>query len=265
MINDSRRIEKLPGLVRTDILKAALSTGKVGAHIASSLSIVEIVISIFGCMNIETDSFILSKGHGALGYYAVLHQLQLISDEQFQSFEHNGGDFPGQPSRSKENRIEYSSGSLGMGLSYAVGVALSKKKKDGKIYVVLGDGELDEGSVWEAVALSSYLKLDNLVAIVDVNGLQSEGKTSEILNQDFKSIWKAHKWNTIVCDGHSQLELRKSLGSLENEKPTVVLANTVKGKGISFMENNNEWHHHTLNEEQYNVAMKELSEQYGLY
>ena len=253
----------LSGLVRKDILDAALSTGKVGAHIAPSLSMVEIIVSILSNFNQDIDSFILSKGHGALGYYAAMHQMGWITDEQFESFETNGGEFPGQPSKSPNNHVEYSGGSLGMGLSYGVGVAMAKKAVQGKVYVILGDGELNEGNVWEAAPLAAQLKLDNLVAVVDCNGLQSDGKCENVMGQNLEELWAANGWYVYTCDGHSVEEITEGIKLCKQDKPTAILARTVKGKGVSFMENDNTWHHNTLSEKQYQTAITEIGEHYG--
>jgi Transketolase, N-terminal subunit len=252
------------GRARKDILDAAFSVGQTGAHLAPSLSLVEIAIAVLKNKDPERDSFILSKGHGALGYYAVMHQLEMITDEQFQSFEVNGGEFPGQPSRSSSNGIEYSSGSLGMGLSYGVGVAYAKRAVNGKVYVVLGDGELNEGSIWEAASLASQLKLGNLIAVVDNNGMQSDGFCEEIINMDMMKLWTAHGWHVVKCNGHSVEELEAALKEIKQDHPLVVLGQTIKGKGVSFMEKNNEWHHHVLKEQEYWLAVNEIGERYGL-
>lgn len=252
------------GNIRKDILDAALQAGKTGAHLAPSLSLVELTYAVLKSLDLEQDSFILSKGHGALGYYAVMHQLGMITDDKMASFEQNGGDFPGQPSRSPHNGIEYSSGSLGMGLSYGLGRAFAKKQYGGTTYVVLGDGELNEGSVWEAAALAAQLKLDNLVAIIDNNQLQSDGTCSSIITMDLVRLFTAHGWHVSQCDGHSVTELNRALKSRTVGIPSVILAKTVKGKGVSFMENTNEWHHHVLETEAYEQAVKELGERYGL-
>lgn len=254
----------IAGNTRKDILDAELSTGKVGAHIAPSLSLVEICLAILSEAK-EEDSIVLSKGHGALGLYAAMHQMGIISDQQFGSFEENGGDFPGQPSRNERNHIEYSSGSLGMGLPYATGVACAKREQRFKVYVILGDGELNEGSIWEAASLASQLKLGNLIAIVDNNGLQSDGQCKNIVDMNLKGIWESFGWNVVECDGNSIEEVTNSIKKTKQDIPTVVLAKTVKGKGISFMENNNEWHHHTLNEKEYAQALEEIEAQYGLH
>lgn len=251
----------IEGRTRKDILDAALHVGRTGAHIAPSLSLVEISLSILKNSGRE-DTIILSKGHGALGYYAAMHQMNMISDAQFQTFEVNGGEFPGQPSRSNNNSIDYSSGSLGMGLSYGLGIALADRDK--MVYVILGDGETNEGSIWEAVPLAVNMNIGNLVVVVDQNGLQSDGKCQEITGTNLKKIWSAYGWNTIVCDGHCINELMVALTHTKKKQPTVILAQTIKGKGISFMENDNTWHHHELSKQNYDLAVTELEERYGL-
>lgn len=254
----------IEGRARIDILKGALSAGKTGAHIAPSLSDVDICLAVLKGLDKKKDSFILSKGHGALGYYAAMHQLGMITNEQFNSFESNGGEFPGQPSRHDENKIEYSSGSLGMGMSYGLGVAIAKKKSDGTVYVIVGDGELNEGSNWEAAALAAQYNQDNLTVIVDSNGLQSDGSCSDIVGQDLKALWTAYGWQAIECSGHSIMEIQNAIAAEHTNKPLVVIAHTVKGKGVSFMENNNAWHHATLKKADYQKAIQEIGEKYGL-
>ena len=261
-MSDNLTIE---GKARIDIINAAYSAGKNGAHIAPSLSDVDICLAVLSNFDEKADSFILSKGHGALGYYAAMHQLGIITDEQFDSFEKNGGNFPGQPSRRPDNKVEYSSGSLGMGLPYALGVAMAKRLSNATVYVVVGDGELNEGSNWEAAALISKYELDNLVVIVDNNGLQSDGICKEIVNQDLPSLWKAYGWQVEECDGHSLSQLSETIKTAHKQKPLVIIANTVKGKGISFMENNNAWHHSVLKEDDYKKAVEEIGGTYGLY
>lgn len=252
----------LEGKIRKDILNAAYKVGRIGAHIAPSLSLVEICTAILSDFETGKDAFILSKAHGALGYYATMHQLSLISDEQFDSFENNGGEFPGQPSRTNNNHIDYSGGSLGMGLSYAAGRAWASKES--KVYVVLGDGELDEGSNWEAASVIARMNISNICVIVDCNGLQSDGYCNNILSKNLDAIWEAHGWHVTACDGHDTEQIREIISEYNAEKPLVILARTIKGKGVSFMENNNEWHHHELKAEQFEKAIAEIEENYGL-
>ena len=252
----------IEGQIRHDILVAANRAGKVGAHIAPSLSIVEICIAVLQLFEEGKDTFVLSKAHGALGYYAAMHRVGMITTEQFDSFEENGGEFPGQPSRSVNNHIDYSSGSLGMGLSYAAGKAWASK--NAKVYVILGDGELDEGSNWEAASVIAKNGINNVVAIVDCNGLQSDGRCEDIQNKDFEKIWEGHGWKVIKCPGHDTEAIKKLIAEADGSKPVVLLADTVKGKGVSFMENNNEWHHHELKDNQLEEALKEVTDKYGL-
>lgn len=255
----------LEGRTRIDILRGAFQAGKKGAHIAPSLSEVEICLSVLSFFDDTKDSFILSKGHGALGYYAAMHQTGRITDEQFASFETDGGEFPGQPSRSINNKIEFSSGSLGMGLPYALGVALAKKDRGGRVYVIVGDGELNEGSNWEAAALAARYGLENLIVVVDQNNLQSDGKTDEITGQNLLNLWKAYGFYTIECDGHSVEDLKKAYFEDHAKMPLAVLAKTVKGKGVSFMEHNNSWHHAVLKEEDYQKSLQEIEDSYGVF
>lgn len=248
--------------IREDILRLAYGVGKSGAHIAPALSMVEILSSLFlGCMT-EHDQFVLSKGHGGLCYYAAMHQAGWISREQMESFDKNGGDFPGQPSRSELNKVAFSSGSLGMGLSFGAGLALSKKMKceSGRVFVLLGDGELNEGSVWESAMFSSHRDLNNLFAIVDKNGMQSDGFSKDIIGLDIDGLWEKAGWNVLNCDGHSEKDLMTALSSLSKNKPQILIAKTIKGKGVSFMENERAWHHAHMNEEQFQHAMKEVIE-----
>lgn len=248
--------------MRLNILRLAAKAGAEGkgAHIAPSLSMVEILAVLFMKIIRPQDVFILSKGHGGLAYYTALKEAGIITDEQLDSFENDGGDFPGQPSKKNENGIVFSSGSLGLGLSYACGLAVAAKKQcnDKKIYVLLGDGELNEGSNWEAVMFAKQQKLGNIVTVVDYNGMQSDGASKEILSVDLERVFISFGWQTQVCDGHSINELISAYNSPECGMPKVILAKTTKGKGVSFMENNNAWHHNRLNDEQYQNALKEV-------
>ena len=255
----------IEGKVRLDIIRAAFSAGNSGSHIAPSLSVAEICLAVLSHLDSAKDTLILSKGHGALGCYSAMHQLGIITDEQFASFEENGGDFPGQPSRSRKNHIAFSSGSLGMGLSYGLGIAIGAKPVDGKAFVILGDGELNEGSNWEAAALASRYQAENLIAVVDNNGMQSDGRCQDIMGQQLRQIWEAHGWHIQMCDGHSITQLTEKLNCDHRGKPLVIIAQTTKGKGISFMENNNAWHHAVLRERDFLSAKEEIEQTYGVY
>ncbi|MDR0747536.1 MAG: transketolase [Helicobacteraceae bacterium] len=260
--------------IRLDILRLAFGAGRRGAHIAPSLSIADILAALFlqvmkypPAYGGETassrgdmgDRFVLSKGHGGLAYYAAMFQAGLIDKDQLDSFDKNGGDFPGQPSKSAQNGIVYSSGTLGLGLSYGAGLALGAKLRglSGRVFVLLGDGECNEGAVWEAAMFAAHHRL-NLIAIVDQNGMQSDGTSRDILDVDLKKAWSAFNWETIVCDGHNIDALTEALN--RGGSPTVVLAQTVKGKGVCFMENSRKWHHSSLTKEEYESAVREVKE-----
>jgi len=259
----SKDLDTAAKALRLDVLKLAANAGAEGnaVHIAPALSIVEILAVIFGKTLRQNDIFILSKGHGGLAYYAALKEAGLISDEQLLTYSTDGSDFTAHPSKSIENGIVSSNGSLGMGLSYACGLALAAKKRgnDTLVYVLLGDGELNEGSNWEAIMFARQQKLGNLVAIVDRNGMQSDGSSSDIISVDHKSVFVSFGWQAQVCDGHSTDELAAALASPENDLPKVIIAKTVKGKGVSFMENSNIWHHNRLSKEQYQNALREVN------
>jgi len=248
--------------IRLNVLRLAAKVGAEGkgAHIAPSLSIIEIIAILFMHVMQPHDLFVLSKGHGGLAYYSALKEAGIITDEQLDTFETNGGDFPGQPSKDVENGIVFSGGSLGMGLPYACGLALAAKKlgQSKKIYVLLGDGELNEGSNWEAAMFAKQYELDNVVAIVDKNGMQSDGTTEGIMNVDLESVFNSFGWKTQTCNGHSLDELVAAFSVSVSRKPMVILAKTVKGKGVSFMEDNNSWHHCRINNEQYLAAIEEV-------
>ncbi|MDR3349538.1 MAG: transketolase [Acidaminococcales bacterium] len=258
----NERIESAAKNARLNILRLAnqANKGGNGTHIGPSLSVVEVLTALFFGVLRPQDAFILSKGHAGLAYYAVLKEAGLLTEEQLDSFETNGSGFLAHPSKNIHNGIICSSGSLGMGLSYACGLALAAKKqgKDKNIYVLLGDGELNEGSNWEAAMFAAHQKLDNLVAVVDYNGMQLDGFSADILAVDVAAMWKAAGWQTAACDGHSLSALREELDVSPAAAPQAVLAKTVKGKGVSFMENNSAWHHSRLSDKQYEEAAKEV-------
>jgi transketolase len=249
--------------IRENILRLTAEAGTRGngAHIAPSLSEAEILSVLFVDIMRPQDTFILSKGHGALGLYAALYEAGKIIKEQLEMFETDGGDFPGQPSKTDNNAIEFSSGSLGMGLTYAAGLALAAKRcgSDKRIYVLLGDGEMNEGSNWEAIMFAKHQRLDNLIAVIDNNGMQSDGDTAGIIDIDLNAMFTAAGWEVFECDGHNTAEISAALRFENSEVPKCIIAKTVKGKGVSFMENNNAWHHNKLNTENYQKAMSEVS------
>ena len=256
--------------IRKHILDMALHAGASSSHFGGALSIVEIISTLFSNqMNLneknrysETrDRFILSKGHACLAYYAALCEIGFIKKDELKTFEKNDSNLLGHPVANKELGIEFSNGSLGMGLSLGIGLCISSKKKKSnfKVYVILGDGECNEGSVWEAMMAASHFKLDNLYTFIDRNNFQQTGSNNEIMSlENLKSKLISFGWNTIEIDGHNINEISNALNLNDKNRPTAIIANTVKGKGFSFSENNNSWHHAVLTKSTYEKALTEL-------
>jgi transketolase len=256
--------------VRKKILDLSLNCdGPV--HLGGGLSMVELIVVLYAkILNYKPelpswknrDRFILSKGHGVLGFFPVLAEFEIISEDQLKTFKTNGSDLIAHPIQNLPLGIESSNGSLGHGLSFGVGMSLAARINEFnyKTFVLMGDGECNEGSVWEAAMCASHYALNSLTAIIDFNGLQSDGLSSEIVNSDdLADRWRSFGWEVIEIDGHSITQILQAFESkLSTEKPTAIIAKTVKGKGISFMENNNEWHHNRLTQSKYNQAMLEL-------
>lgn len=250
--------------VRRSLIKAAYDSGG-GQHLGGALSMVEIMVSLYGeVLNLDPstvesparDRFILSKGHGVLGFYPVLHHFGYISDSVYASYKTPGSQLISHPIRNLRYGIESSNGSLGHGLSYAVGIAfgLRQRIEPANVYVLQGDGECNEGSVWEAAMSASQLGLKNITCIIDNNGFQSDGGTAEILDdRSLGSRWSSCGWEVKHIDGHSIDQIIQSLRT-PMEAPRAIIAKTVKGKGVKFMENNNEWHHGRLTKETYDSA-----------
>ena len=268
---DINKIKKFSLEIRKNILEMALSAGASSAHFGGALSIAEIVSTLFAHqMKIDKknvnwekrDRFILSKGHACLAYYAALCEIGYISKDELKTFEKNDTNLLGHPVRNIKLGIDFSNGSLGMGLSLGIGVALSSKKRklNFNVYVILGDGECNEGSVWEAAMAAPNFKLDNLYVIIDKNNFQQTGSNKEIMNvENLKDKWSSFGWHTIELDGHNIENLFEFFkDSHKIKKPKAVIANTVKGKGFSFSENNNQWHHSVLTKSLYEKALKEI-------
>jgi transketolase len=264
--------EKVAAHMRNNILKLAFMAGKKGAHLGGCLSVVEILATLWcGKLKIkqgeplwpDRDRFILSKGHASLALYTAMEAAGTISEEQLLTFGQNGSLLSTASSLVPGLGLEFSNGSLGLGLPYAVGLALAAKRlqKPHHIYVLMGDGECNEGSVWEAAMSAVHYQLSNLTVIVDYNRMQSDGNCSDIMNVQLAGIWKGFGWKVIVVeDGHNTDHLLAAFNQTRQEPlPLVILACTVKGKGISFMENNNKWHHGSLSGEDYDQAVKELT------
>jgi transketolase len=257
--------------IRRKILDMAFIAGASSSHFGGALSIVDIVSVLFShVMKIdrvnpnweERDRFILSKGHACLAYYAALSEIGYITNDQLKTFEKDNSDLLGHPVINRKLGIEFSNGSLGMGLSLGIGVAygLMKKKLKNKVFIILGDGECNEGSVWEAAIAAPNLNLKNLYAIIDKNNFQQTGSNKQIMDmENMKDKWSSFGWDSVEVNGHNVKELCKIFESDSNSnKPKAIIANTVKGKGFSFSENNNDWHHAVLSKAHYEQAKKEL-------
>lgn len=231
-------------------------------HVPSSLSIVEILVAVYSRMNDaspDEDVFILSKGHASLSYFATLEAFGLLDGMDLDSFCEINSPFGGHPSAVNCDAVSFSTGSLGHGLPVAAGMAhvfgTSGSKR--RVFVLLGDQECNEGSIWEASLLSSTLNLKNLVALVDIN--RSDMRSMPM--GDHAAKWASFGWNVAAADGHSLTELEKQLDFLERDqrRPSVLLCNTVKGKGVSFMENSPEWHHKRITPNDLEKALEELA------
>lgn len=269
---DVQKISNMAEKMRRRILDVSYFCNA-SAHLGGGLSIVDIMATLYAAVLRydaknpaweDRDRFILSKGHGVLGYYSALLEAGIISEEIFASFQTNESDLMAHPVMNISLGIESSNGSLGQGLSMGVGLALAAKRKNmkHKIYVLLGNGECNEGSVWEAIMSAAHFRLDNLIAIVDNNRFQSDGKSETVMDcGDFSNKWESFGWNVCSVDGHNISELYNAFieGNVAN-KPKAVIAHTIKGKGISFMENNNDWHHNRLTKAHYDRALQERGE-----
>lgn len=241
-------------------------------HPGGSLSCADILtVLYFNQMNInekepkapQRDRFILSKGHCAPALYACLAERGFINKDELEKFRKTDGKLQGHPDMNKVTGVDMTTGSLGQGLSAANGMALaSKLNHDGyRVYCLLGDGEIEEGQVWEAAMTANKYKLDNLCAILDYNNLQIDGTIEEVKSLDnVEGKWKSFGFNTITVDGHNIEQLLDAFetAKLTKGKPSIIIAKTIKGKGVSYMENKVEWHGKAPNEEEYKVALSEL-------
>ena len=262
-------LKEISHKMRLRILQLAYGVGKNGAHVGGGLSSVEIFSTLYGSilkydlknpLDKNRDRLIVSKGHCAIALFAVLEEVGYISKKELDQFEVNGSPYYAHASRNLLQGIEFSGGSLSLGLSFAVGVALSNKIEglNNHVYVLLGDGECDEGLVWESLMSAAHFNLTNLTVIVDCNDLQSDGVKKEIMNQlSLADKFSSFGFSTKEIDGHNIEELYNSFNSKSLTKPNAIIARTVKGKGVSFMENNKDWHHGVLSLRQYELAVAE--------
>jgi transketolase len=260
----------LASRIRRHVLRMTSKSGC--AHIGSVFSMADILAVLYaGTLRVDAarpnwegrDRFILSKGHAGAGMYAVLSECGFFPIGKLDTHYENGSDLSGHVSHKGVPGVEVSSGSLGHGLSIAAGMAYAGKL-DGKthrVVALLGDGECDEGANWEAMLFAAHHALDNLVAIVDYNNMQSLGTVAETLAlEPFASKWRAFNWATAEIDGHNHPEMRDAFERLPLEpgRPTCFVAHTIKGKGVSFMENSVLWHYRAPRGAEFEAAMKEL-------
>lgn len=257
--------------IRISILKMISNSNS--SHIGTAYSVVEILTTLyFSILRIRTnnpdwdgrDRFILSKGHGAAANYAVLAHRGFFRKQLLKGYAQAGGKLHGHSTFGKVPGIEVSTGSLGHGLPIGLGMAIAAKReqKTHRVFVVMGDGDCQEGSNWEAIMAAGNYGLDNLVVIVDYNKMQGLGKTFEIMDlEPFAQKWQAFKWVVHEVDGHNTKKLNQMLQSVPfvKGKPSVLIAHTIKGKGVSYMEHNIAWHYRTPLGDDYKQALKELN------
>lgn len=261
--------KQLAQKMRLRALEMAFASGKNGAHLGGGLSAIEIFASLYGAVlnysvsnpfDENRDRLVVSKGHCVLAYYTALYNAGFMTDDDLKKFEVNGEHLHGHATRELPRGIEFSGGSLSMGMSFAVGEALACKKKglNSRVFVIVGDGECDEGLIWESAMSAANFQLSNLVVIVDENKLQYDGPTTEVMNHiSLSDKFSSFGFDVEEVDGHDCGQLVNALNKT-SEKPRCVIAKTIKGKGVSFMEGKKEWHHGSINQEQYELAIKEV-------
>ena len=266
-------LQKTACKVRMGVIKSTLAAKS--GHPGGSLSIADILTYLyFKEMNIDPknpkmenrDRFVLSKGHAAPGLYSVLANRGYFEVEELETLRHLGSRLQGHPDMKNIPGVDMSSGSLGQGISTACGMALSSKHFNSgfRVYTIVGDGEAEEGQVWEAAMFAAAKKLDNLVAFIDFNGLQIDGSVEEVNSPaPFDTKFEAFGWNVITIDGHNFQEIESALNAAREckGKPTAIIAKTTKGKGVSYMENQVSWHGAAPNAEQAEIALGELEAQ----
>lgn len=255
--------------IAREIRKIVLKTANKARspHIGSALSCVDILsVLYFKVLNLQDyatrDIFILSKAHAAMALYATLYYRGLMSEEMLLGYYHNGGTLPAHTDRNTHPYIEISAGSLGHGLPIGIGMALAFKKnqkdKNRNIYILMGDGEIQEGSIWEAAMLGAKLELNNIVVFIDRNNLQGYGRASELVGYEpLEDKWKAFGWDCMRVDGHCEEEILRVVKDKKN-KPLCVICDTIKGKGVDFMEDKLEWHYYLVTDEIYSKALRVL-------
>lgn len=258
--------------IRKDVLKMIVSAH--ASHIASSYSIVELLVYLYEkTLRINPrkprdpnrDRFVLSKGWGVSTLYTILAKKGFFEKKLLDTYCQNGSKMIGIATRNGIHGIEATTGSMGHGLAIGVGMALAAKmqKKDYRVFVLISDGECDEGSTWEAILQAGHYQLGNLIVIIDYNKWQSFGRVADVLDlEPFVKKWEAFKWSAKEIDGHSFEDISQIFSRLpfEKGKPSVVIAHTIKGKGVSVLEDRNEWHYKTPTEKEIEIAKEELSQ-----
>lgn len=272
-----KQLQRIATNIRIGIIEEVYNAAS--GHPGGSLSIADILTYLyFEEMNIDPanprmenrDRLVLSKGHTSPALYAALAERGYFPKEDLKTFRKLGSYLQGHPDMKGIPGVDMSTGSLGLGISAACGMALSGKynKKDYRVYAILGDGESEEGQVWEAAMFASHYKLDNLCAILDFNGLQIDGPISEVISPaPFDTKFEAFGWNVVKVSAHDFDGLEKAFAEAKacKGKPTLLLASSVKGKGVSYMENKCEWHGAAPNTEQYEIAIRELEMSVGRF
>lgn len=270
MKKNKEELVEISKQIRKDVVE--MLTESASGHPGGSLSAADIVTTLFfNELNINPsnpkdenrDRFVLSKGHAAPVLYSALARRGFFAPEELLTLRKTGSRLQGHPNMNDLPGIDMSTGSLGQGISAAVGMALAGKtdNKSYRVYALLGDGELEEGQVWEASMCAAHYKLDNLTAFVDFNGLQIDGEITKVMNPSpIDKKFEAFGWNVLIIDGHNYDEILDAIEKAKNHKgqPTVIICNTIKGKGVSFMENEASWHGTAPNKEQCEIALKEL-------
>jgi transketolase len=262
-------LHSLSELARIEILKM---TNRAGAsHVGSALSVVDILAVLYGTIantspsrtgDPDRDIVILSKGHAATALYSILAIQGFFPLSWLNDYCSDGAQLGGHVTSKGVPGVELSTGSLGHGLPYGLGIALSQKrsKKSSKVFVVMSDGECDEGTTWESAMIAGHLQLGNLTVIIDRNRIQSLGSTEETLTlEPFADKWRAFGWNVHEVEGHDFDQLERALKLTSTKIPTCVIANTTKGKGVSFMENSVAWHYKSPNQAELQDALSEIS------
>ena len=256
--------------IRRDVAK--MMHKAYSSHIGGCYSVTEILVALyFEILNIDPknprkddrDILLLSKAHSSPALYAVLSKKGFFPKENLDTYYQDGGKLPGHLDKEAVPGIEFSFGSLGHGLSVGVGMALANKRMNnpGRVFVILGDGECNEGSIWEAAMFAPHHNLSNLTVVIDYNKIQSFGSTNEVINQEpIFDKWKSFGWKVLEIHGHDHDAIIDAFNSPHENLPKLIIANTVKGKGVSFMENSLDWHYKSPNDEQLKLALKELGE-----